>query len=181
MDGGGGESSGGMYTLADTIGAELDAVFTLKLGFPGNPELAIGAVAEGGKVLLDRDFVARLGIEEHAEEEKERALVELARRAVTVRDIHPRVPLAGRTVVVTDDGVASGSTIRAALRAVRGEKPRALVGAVPVGCEGAVEKLGAEADDMVCLRCPPSFLAVSQFYRHFPQVEDDGIVRLFRP
>jgi predicted phosphoribosyltransferase len=166
---------------AKVLGAELDAIFALKLRFPGNLEVAVGAVAEGGLILVNEPFVAKMGIGDALEEEKERRLGELARRAGLIRKHRRRVPLAGRTVIVTDDGVATGSTTRAAFRAVRQERPRRLIGAFPVGDRGAIEKLAGEVDEMVCLRCPPSFRAVSQFYRTFPQVETEEVVRIFSP
>jgi len=165
---------------AKVLGAELDAIFALKLRFPGNLEVAVGAVAEGGQIVVNERFVEKMGIGDALEEEKEKRLEELARRAELIRKHRRRVPLAGRTVIVTDDGVATGSTTRAAFRAVRRERPRKLIGAFPVGDRGAIEKLAGETDEMICLRCPPSFRAVSQFYRTFPQVETEEAARIFR-
>jgi len=165
---------------AKVLGAELDAIFALKLRFPGNLEVAVGAVAEGGLVLVNESFVEKMGIGDAMEEEKEQRLGELTRRAELIRNHRRRVPLAGRTVIVTDDGVATGSTTRAAFRAVRQERPRRLIGAFPVGDRGAIEQLAGEVDEMVCLRCPPSFRAVSQFYRSFPQVETEEVLRIFQ-
>ena len=166
--------------VARALGGDLDALFALKIPFPGNPELALGAVAEGGEISLDRRYVERAGLTGYAEEERRKASAELSRRAENIRRMRPRIPLAGRTVVVVDDGVATGATTRAALRAAAGEAPRTLVAAFPVGLRGAVEKLSEEADETVCLRCPPDFLAVSQFYRRFRQVGDEEIAALFR-
>jgi putative phosphoribosyl transferase len=167
------------HSLARSLNAPLDAVFVLKIGLPGNPELAVGAVSEGGEALLNEQFIERMGIRDPVEQERKKQAAELTRRADLIRRLRPRVPLAGRTVIITDDGVATGYTTRAAFRSVRREAPRKIIGAVPVGDEGAIEKLADEADDMVCLRCPPAFLAVSQFYRQYPQVTDEEIVRLF--
>lgn len=165
---------------AGILGAELDAIFALKLRFPGNLEVAVGAVAEGGQIVVNERFVEKMGIGDALEEEKEKRLGEISRRAELIRKHRRRVPLAGRTVIVTDDGVATGSTTRAAFRAVRQERPRKLIGAFPVGDRGAIEKLAEETDEMICLRCPPSFRAVSQFYRAFPQVETEEVVRIFQ-
>ena len=114
------------------------------------------------------------------EKETKERLAELARRANMIRKLRPRFPLSGRTVIVIDDGVATGHTTRAAFRAARERHPRRLIGAVPVGDEGAIEKIAEEVDEMVCLRCPPGFRAVSQFYRVFPQVGDEEVARLFQ-
>jgi predicted phosphoribosyltransferase len=168
------------HALAHSLSAPLDAIFAIKLGFPGNPEFAVGALSEGGGEFLSEDFIARMGITAEVAEEKARQAAELARRAGLIRRHLPRVPLEGRTVIVTDDGVATGATARAAFRAVRSSKPRHLVAAIPVGDEGAVEKLSEETDGMLCLRCPRDFRAVSQFYRSFPQVTDEEMEDLLR-
>ncbi len=165
--------------LAKVLEAEVDAVFTLKIGFPGNPEFAIGSVSEGGRFHVDEEFVEKMGIGEFIEEEKKAKLAELTRRTELIRRHRPRIPLAGRTVVVTDDGVATGTTARAALEAVRRESPRKLTAAFPVGDEGAVEKLAELADEVLCLRCPEDFRAVSQFYRDYHQVSDEEVERIF--
>lgn len=168
------------HALAEVLEAEFDALFSLKIGFPGNPELAVGAVAEGGNVYINGDYVEKMGLGPFVAEEKERKLAELARRAEMIRRMRPRIPLTARTVVVTDDGVATGATVRAAFRALRQEGPGRLVGAFPVGPEGAMEKLAEETDELLCLRCPPDFMAVGQFYRNFPQLEEEEVEALFR-
>ncbi len=167
--------------LARRLNAPLDAVCALKLGFPGNREFAVGAVAQDDTLLLDSSFVERLGIGRFMEEEQARGLAELERREKLMRSLRSPVDLSGRAVIVTDDGTATGSTARAAFRAVRKKGPRTLVGALPVGPEGVIEKLSEETDVMICLRCPPDFLAVSQFYRHFPQVGEEELHRLLEP
>jgi len=168
------------HAVANALGASMDAVFALKLGFPGNPEVAVGAVSERGGEFLSESFIRRMGIGEEVAREKARQSAELARRAGLIRNCLPRVPLSGRTVIVTDDGVATGATTKAALRSVRHSNPRKLVGAIPVGEEGAIEKLSGETDEMICLRCPPDFRAVSQFYRQYPQVTDGEMEDIFR-
>ncbi len=167
--------------LAGVLEAEVDAVFTLKIGFPGNPEFAVGSVSEGGSFHINETFVEKMGIGEFVEEERLVRLAELTRRAELIRRYRPRIPLAGRTVVVTDDGVATGTTARAALEAVRREGPGRLIGAFPVGEEGAVAMLAELTDEMICLRCPETFRAVGQFYRDYHQVDDEEVVRIFMP
>jgi predicted phosphoribosyltransferase len=165
--------------LAGALEAKVDAVFTLKIGFPGNPEFAVGSVSEGGRFHVDEKFVEKMGIGKFVEEEKKSRLAELIRRSEVIRRHRPRIPLAGRAVVVTDDGVATGATARAALEMVRREVPRKLIGAFPVGEEGAVAELAELTDEMICLRCPEEFRAVSQFYRDYRQVGDEEVERIF--
>lgn len=167
-------------SLASVLNAPLDAIFAIKVGFPGNPELAVGALSEGGGRFFNTAFIERMGISGAVEREAAARSAELLRRTELIRRHLPRIPLSGRTVIVVDDGVATGSTTRAALRAVRSSAPRRLIGAVPVGEEGAVEILAEETDEMICLRCPPDFRAVSQFYRSFPQLSDEEVESLLR-
>jgi predicted phosphoribosyltransferase len=165
--------------LARHVEADLDIVLSQKLGAPDNPELAIGAVAEDGHVFLQRDLVGQLGVDDgYIEREKELQLAVLAQRARKARRILPRAPLAGRLVIVTDDGVATGATLQAALWAVRQEKPGKLIAALPVGPRETITRLAEDVDEIVCLRVPYSFAAVSQFYIRFEQVGDDQVARI---
>lgn len=168
------------HALAQVLNAELDALFTLKLRSPENPEFSVGAVDENGKCHPIGRFQGKHGLGDYMEEEITERLGELRRRAGLIRRIRPRVPLAGRTVIVTDDGVFTGSTMRAALLAAKGDGPESLIAAVPVCLEGRCEMLAEKADEVLCLRCPPDLVAVSQLYRRYPQVEDREILRLFR-
>ena len=165
--------------LAEVLEAEVDAVFTLKIGFPGNPEFAIGSVSEGGLFHVDPEFVEKMSIGKFVEEEKRLRFAELTRRSKLIRKHRPRIPLAGRTVVLTDDGVATGTTARAALEEVRREDPDRLIAAFPVGDEGAIEQLAKLTDEMICLRCPETFRAVGQFYRDYRQVGDEEVLHIF--
>jgi predicted phosphoribosyltransferase len=165
--------------IAGALDAELDIVLARKLGAPGNPEVAIGAVTEDGQVFLSEarfPWLARASA--YVESEKERQLAEIARRAALYRRVRPKVPLAGRLVIVTDDGVATGATLQAALWAARQEGPSRLVAALPVGPEDTVARLAEEADEMVCLRTPPQFYAVGQFYETFEQTEDEELIEI---
>jgi len=167
--------------LAQTLDAELDIVLAHKLRTPGHPELAMGSVAEDGKIFLNEEVVTQLGIgKKYISEERARQLAEIKRRAKQIREIRPRVPFKGKTVVVTDDGVATGATTQAALWAVRQERPATLVAAIPVGPEEVVKRLAEDVDEMVCLRTPRFFSAVGQFYVRFDPVDDVDVMRIMR-
>jgi predicted phosphoribosyltransferase len=165
--------------LAQTLDAELDIVLAHKLRAPEHPELAIGSVAESGKIFLNEEVVTRLGISQHyIKEERKTQLAEIKRRARLIRRIRPRVLLKGKIVIVTDDGVATGATTQAAFWAVRQEKPALLVAAIPVGPEDVVRRLAEDVDEMVCLRTPRFFSAVGQFYSRFEPVDDADVLKI---
>jgi predicted phosphoribosyltransferase len=167
--------------LARALGAELDIILSRKLPTPGNPELALGSVAEDGELFLNETVVSELGIDEdYVKQEKGRQLAEIARRVKIFRQIRPKVPLQGRLAIVTDDGVATGATLQAALWAARQENPRRLVAAIPVGSEETVRRLAEYVDEMLCLRTPPFFAAVGQFYAQFEPVEDEEALEALR-
>ena len=154
--------------------ALLDVVLTHKLGAPDNPELAIGAVAEDGTLLLDDELIAHVWLPPHyLDAEVARQKAELARRAALYRGGRDRVPLIDRLVVVIDDGVATGFTLIAALRSVRAARAARVIAAVPVGPAEALARLRREADRVVCLAAPATFWSVSQYYDSFAQVSDD--------
>jgi predicted phosphoribosyltransferase len=157
--------------------APLDVLVTRKIGFPRQPELGVGAIAEGGAPVFDHDMLGRLGLDEDALAPTvagERA--ELERRIRVYRGDRPLPDPAGRAVVVVDDGLATGGTARAALRAVRARRPSRLVLAVPVGAADTVEAMRDEADEVVVLAAPWSFRAVGQWYGHFDQLTDDDVI-----
>jgi len=163
------------------IGADLDIVLSRKLGAPGQPELAMGALAEDGRVFINEGVVKALAItEDEIEEERSIQLAEIQRRQNLVRSILPKIPLDRRIVVVTDDGIATGATMQAALWAVQRERPKRLIAAVPVASEAAIAHLANDADDILCLRAPPSFYAVGQFYAGFSQVEDSEVIHILK-
>jgi predicted phosphoribosyltransferase len=165
--------------LASALEGELDVVLAHKLGTPGQPELAMGSVAEDGKVFLNEDVTGPLGVNSAAiEREKVRQLALIRMRIEMIRKVRPKVPLEGRVVIVTDDGVATGATTQAALWAARGEGPETLVCAVPVGPEDTIRRLSGVVDEMLCLRAPPMFAAVGQFYDRFSPVEDDEMLAI---
>lgn len=167
--------------LADELSADLDLIISRKLGAPQNPELAIGAVGEGGKLFLHDWLLSELRINRnYIESERDLQLLEISRRKARYREILPRASIAGRDVIVTDDGVATGATFQAALWTVRHENPGRLTAALPVAPEEAILKLATDADEIICLRCPSLFSAVGQFYLNFTQISDDEVMEILQ-
>lgn len=167
--------------LARELNASLDIILARKIGAPGNPEFAVGAISEDGHVCLNQEYARRAGAgPAYIEEEKKRQISEIKRRAAIFRKVHPRIPLKDRTVIVTDDGVATGATFEAALWSVRSEKPRKLIAAIPVGPEDTLRRLARRSDALVCLRVPEEFYALSKFYLHFEQVDDARVLEILR-
>lgn len=165
--------------IARELDADLDVVLAHKLRSPGYSELAMGSVAEDGRLFLNEDVVKDLDVSQaYIEQEKARQMLEIKRRIEMFRQGRARVPLAGRIVIVTDDGVATGATTQAALWAVRLEKPGKLIAAFPVGPEDTITRLAENVDEMICLRSPPMFMAVGQFYLSFEAVEDSEVVEI---
>jgi predicted phosphoribosyltransferase len=175
---------GGIITaleIAKVIGGDVDIVLSRKLRAPFNPELAMGAVTESGKVFLDEDLVGSLGVtSDYIEQEKRFQIAEIERRLKLIRGVLPKSPLIGRNVVVTDDGVATGSTMQSALWAARHEDPARLICALPVAPEETAGRLAEACDQLVLLRMPESFYAVGQFYLRFDQVEDGQVLDVLR-
>jgi predicted phosphoribosyltransferase len=167
--------------IAHALQADLDMVLAHKLGAPGNPELAIGAVCEDGKLFLDEQISSYMGADDnYIKREKARQLQEIARRVKHYRKVLPKISLTDRVVIVTDDGVATGATMQAALWAVRQEAPQKIVAALPVGPEETLQKLSQDADETICLQAPPFFSAISQFYSYFNQVEDEELLEILQ-
>lgn len=169
------------FEVARALAAPLDVIVVRKLGLPSNPELGMGALAEGGVRVIDADLVAAARVTEAeigAVEARERA--ELERRALRFRGGRPPAALAGRVAVVVDDGVATGSTARAACRAARARGAVRVVLAVPVAPRDWQQRIGGDADELVCLAAPTAFLAVGQFYVDFGQTPDDEVVSLLQ-
>jgi putative phosphoribosyl transferase len=164
------------YHVARALDAPLDVIVVRKLGAPGHEELAVGAIARGA-VYIDWPIVRQLGVtqaylDQVIAAEKE----ELERRERAYRGGRPALPVEGRTVIVVDDGLATGATLRAALAAVRSEQPASVVVAVPVGAPESVARLRGVADDVVCLEMPPDFRAVSLSYEDFSPTSDAEVV-----
>jgi predicted phosphoribosyltransferase len=164
--------------LADELGGELDVVLVRKLGAPGNPEYAIGAIDETGWVYLTPYAKGAGADAKYVEHAKRTQLEVLRRRRAEYTPARPPIDPAGRTVLVVDDGLATGATMIAALHAVRAKAPKHLVCAVPVAAPESLENVRGYADEVVCLEAPPDFYAVGQFYREFRQVEDEEVIAL---
>jgi len=173
---------GGVVTgavLARELDAELDVVLSRKLRAPQQPELAIGAIGEDGEIYLNE--VGRAAADAsptYLEQERRHQLEEIARRRQMFRAVRPEAPLAERSVILTDDGIATGSTMIAALHVVRANRPREIIVAVPVASPDGLPAIRALCDRLICLDAPDDFSAVGQFYRSFEPVEDEEAVRL---
>ncbi|MCF7985002.1 MAG: phosphoribosyltransferase [Thiohalocapsa sp.] len=165
------------YEIAKAIGAPLDLMLVRKLGTPGQPELAMGAIATGGARVMNQDIVSALGIPQTSVDAVAlREQAELLRRERIYRGLHAPPPsVRARTVILVDDGVATGATIRVAIAALRQQDPARLVVAVPVAPPETVGVLEREADEVVCLKMPEPFIAIGRWYRDFPQLEDDQV------
>ncbi len=165
--------------IARALGAPLDVMIVRKLGVPIQPELAMGAIGEGGARVLNDDVIRVARVTEReidTVEVRERA--EVARRAQRYRECAPMLELGGRTVIVVDDGIATGSTARAALQIARANGARRVVLAAPVAPTDAVVELAREADDVVVLETPTPFFAIGPWYADFSQTTDDEVCRL---
>ncbi|MUV56483.1 phosphoribosyltransferase [Halogeometricum sp. CBA1124] len=160
--------------VADALDAPLDIVVAQKIGAPGNPEYAIGAVASDGTVWRNEEAFSRTGSDEdYFEREREREAENARRKVEQYRGDRPAPDLTGKRVVVVDDGVATGSTVRACLRMLADRDAERIVLAVPVGPPRTVDELSVMADDVVCLLTPSGFMGVGQFYERFDQVSDE--------
>jgi putative phosphoribosyl transferase len=166
--------------IAHRLGGEFDVVLVRKLRAPHQPELAVGSIDESGWTYV-ADYAASTGAtQDYIESEKRVQMETLRQRRAQYTPIRPPIEPAGRIVIVIDDGLATGATMIAALHGLRAKKPALLICAVPVSPPDTLAKVAELADEVVCLETPEFFQAVGQFYRHFPQIEDDEVIELLK-
>ena len=165
--------------VAHSLGAQLDVFIVRKLGLPGNEELAMGAIASGGSRVLNRSLLERLHVPpQTVDAVASREQRELERRERAYRGTTPPPFLRGKTVILVDDGLATGATMRAAAAALRAQDPARVVVAVPVAAASSCEEFSDVVDEVVCVETPEPFLAVGQWYEDFAQTEDEEVHRL---
>jgi putative phosphoribosyl transferase len=167
--------------IARALKAPLDLVLVRKIGVPFQPELAAAAVVDGSDpdLVLNEEVVSTAGLDrEEIERAAQSALAEIERRRRVYLKDYPRVPLADRTLILVDDGIATGASMRAAIKALKRRGPRALIVAVPVAPQDTVEALSREVDEVICLATPEPFLAIGFHYRDFTQLSDADVVAL---
>jgi predicted phosphoribosyltransferase len=170
------------FEVATRLGAPLDVFIVRKLGVPGHEELAMGAIASGGVQVLSDELIARLGIGKDAVARvaaRERS--ELARRETAYRGDRPPLDVAGRTVILIDDGLATGATMKAAVAGLRQLGPKQIVVAVPVAAPESCQEVGELVDEIVCLVTPSPFWGVGNWYDDFSQTSDDEVRALLGP
>lgn len=167
--------------VADILNVEFDIVIARKLGAPGNPELAIGAISETGKIYLNHWAMSFGRVNsEYIQREKAAQMREIAERQKMYRAVRPKLNLQGKIVIIVDDGVATGATMEATVMAVREEKPLRVIVALPVAPREALERLTKVADEVICLHAPPFFMAVGQFYENFEQTSHDEVLEILK-
>jgi putative phosphoribosyl transferase len=169
------------YEIAKALSLQLDVIIPRKIGAPDNPELAIGAVTEDGTTILDRSLIAYIGVQPYyIEEESERQRQEIHRRLKVYRQNEPYPNLKGRRVIIVDDGIATGSTMKAALASVKNRGAKSVTIAIPVGPPSTIGELEKIADRVVCPYTPEYFQAIGQFYRDFAQTTDEEVIELLK-
>lgn len=163
--------------VAAVMGAPLDLIIPRKIGAPENEELAIGAVAGLGEIVINESLIDSLQIsDDYLKKEAARQLKEIERRRRLYLGDRPEKVITNKTAIIVDDGLATGSTARAAILAVKSKRPKKIVLAVPVAPREAIELLKKEVDELICLKTPELFYAVGQFYERFDQVSDGEVV-----
>src|SRR3989304_6716893 len=169
------------FEVARALGVPLDVIIPRKIGAPDNPELAIGAMTEDGTVILDESLISYLGVPEgYVKEESNRQKLEIERRLKLYRGEVSYPTLRNRDVIIVDDGIATGSTMKAALASTRKRGAKRVIVAIPVGPPSTIRELEKEADHVVCLHTPESFQAIGQFYEDFAQTTDEEVTSLLK-
>lgn len=169
------------FEISKALGVPLDIIVPRKIGAPDNPELAIGAVAEDGTTFLNERLVADLGVpQSFIREESERQKAEIQRRQKSYRGDAPYPSLKNRIVIIVDDGIATGYTMRAALASVRKKGAKSVLVAIPVGPPSTIRELEKMADKVICLYTPEVFYAIGEFYGDFSQTTDEEVKELLR-
>ncbi len=169
------------YEIAQALNLPLDIIIPHKLGAPDNPELAIGAIAEDGTAILDQNLIAYMGVSrEYIAEESERQKKEIQRRLNLYRQGAEEPNLKGQDVIVADDGIATGSTMKAALASLKNRGAATITVAVPVGPSSTIEELKRLADRVICPYTPEYFQAIGQFYSNFTQTTDEEVIELLK-
>ena len=167
--------------VSDLLDASLDIFLSRKLGAPNNPELAIGAISENGKIFLDDSIVLCAGADkEYIDTEAKHQSAEIKRRSEIFRKILPKAILKSKTVIIVDDGLATGATMQVSLWAACREKPKRLIAAVPVASSEAIDRITGYCDEVICLRLPDIFGAVGQFYSQFDQITDEEVMNILK-
>ena len=169
------------YEIAKALNLPLDVIIPRKIGAPDNSELAIGAMTKDGTIIVDKGLVAYLGVtESYIEEESDRQKHEIERRLKIYRPSEPYPNLKGKDVIIVDDGIATGSTMKAALASVKNRGAKTVTVAIPVGPPDTIRELEKQADRVLCLYTPEYFAAIGQFYRDFEQTSDKEVTELLK-
>jgi putative phosphoribosyl transferase len=169
------------YEIAKALSLPLDVIIPRKIGAPDNPELAIGAMTEDGTIILDDNLITYIGVQrDYIKAESERQKHEIERRLKLYRQNEPYPSLKGLDVVIVDDGIATGSTMKAALASVKNRGASTVTVAVPVGPPSTIKELKKQADRVVCLYAPEYFQAIGQFYTDFNQTTDEEVISLLK-
>ncbi len=167
------------FEVAQKLKLPLDVIIPRKIGAPGNPELAIGAITEDGSTFLDKNMINYLQVSQaYIQNESKRQKAEIERRLKVYRGDSQPPNLKGRDVIIVDDGIATGATMKAALSSVLKSGVKKVVVAIPVGPPSTIEELEKQADKVVCLQTPESFYAIGEFYDSFVQTDDEEVIRL---
>lgn len=165
--------------VAESINCKLDIIIPRKLRAPFNPELAFGAISSDDSLVIDESLVSLLNIsDEYIKQEKQTQLDEIKRRRIKYKKGKPLPYVKGKIVILVDDGIATGATMKAGVISIRKEEPEKVVVAVPVASPQSVEELREMADEVICLYAPAYFAAVGQFYMEFPQTSDDEVIEV---